>query len=271
MLRMIHRPAATVVSLLLIASLLTFAAPSAAAFDGHDNKVGAAPAEKKEAQPETNTTAAPQTLNISYALYNNSIKLVPGPVAETTKPAGASTSKPGSPAASTAPMTAGEKFNYYLKRTILSPGAYAQSIASGMFNELLDNNEGKKDTLDDYFADSMTRAARSMAFKITAGFFEKFAYATIFKQDPRYHRSDSRSVGGKIGYAVSRLFITQGDRCGCDQFNISYLAGGLTASFIANAWVREEQQNTKSAFRRWGVHMGITALSNILKEFIGGQ
>jgi hypothetical protein len=268
MLRMIHRPAATAMSLLLIASLFTFAAPSAAASDGQNNKEEARPVEKKEAQPETGA-AAPQTLNITYALYNNPIKLVPEPVAETTKPASAT--KPGAPAVSTAPMTAGEKFNYFLRRTILSPGAYGQSIASGMFNELLDNNEGKKDTLDDFFADSMTRAARSMAFKITAGFFEKFAYATIFKQDPRYHRSDSRSVGGKIGYAVSRLFVTQGDRCGCDQFNISYLAGGLTASFIAHAWVREEHQNTSHAFRRWGVHMGITALSNILKEFLGGQ
>lgn len=271
MLRITYRPAATVVSLLLIASLFSFAAPPAAAFDNNDNKEESRPVEKKEAQPETSATPAPRTLNISYSLYSNSIKLAPEPIAEPTKTTTTTTSQPGAPAVSTAPMTAGEKFNYYLRRTILSPGAYAQSVASGMFNELLDNNEGKEDTLDDYFADSMTRAARSMAFKITAGFLEKFALPVIFKQDPRYHRSGSRSVGGKIGYAVSRLFITQGDRCGCDQFNISYLGGGLAASFIAKAWVREEQKSTSDAFRRWGVHMGITALSNILKEFIGGQ
>lgn len=271
MLRMIHRPAAITMSLLLIVSMLTLAAPVAAASDGKNNREETRATEKKEAQPETGETASPQTLNINYALYNNSINLLSAPASETATTTGAVPSAPSVPAVSTAPMTAGEKFNYYLRRTILSPGAYAQSIASGMFNELLDNNEGKKDTLDDFFADSMTRAARSMAFKITAGFLEKFALPVVFKQDPRYHRSDKRSAGGKIAYAVSRLFITQGDRCGCDQFNISYLGGGLAASFIARAWVREEQRTTSNAFRRWGVHMGITALSNILKEFIGGQ
>ena len=269
MLRTIHRPAARVaVILLLMTSLLTIAKP-ASAFDGQDKQEPPS-TEKKEAASESSAAPAGQTLNISYALYNNPIKVEPAP--EPATPEASATGKaPAPPAASTAPMSAGEKFNYWTRKTFLSPGAYAQSIASGMFNELLDNNEGKKDTLDDYFADSMTRAARSMAFKITAGFFEKFAYPVIFRQDPRYHRSDKRSLGGKVTYAVSRLFVTQGDRCGCDQFNISYLAGGLTGSAIANVWVREEQRNTASTFRRWGVHMGITALSNILKEFIGGQ
>jgi hypothetical protein len=266
--RTINKVAAKVaVTLLLIASLLTTAKP-ASAFGGQD-KQGSPSAEKKEAASESSAAPAGQTLNISYALYNNSIKVEPAPEAAT--PTSATGKASGSPAASTAPMTAGEKFKYWTNKTFLSPGAYGQSIASGMFNELLDNDEGKEDTLENYFADSMTRAARSMAFKITAGFFEKFAYPVIFKQDPRYHRSDKRSVGGKITYAVSRLFVTQGDRCGCDQFNISYLAGGLTGSAIANVWVREEQRNTAGTFRRWGVHMGITALSNILKEFIGGQ
>jgi hypothetical protein len=249
------------VTLILIVSLITLAAPVAAASD--INEVKDKPREERSSE-----SAAPQSLNISYALYNDAIKLeaaVPAPEPSAPKSAA------NAPAVSTAPMTVGEKFNYYLRKTILSPGAYGQSIASGMFSELLDNDDGKEDTLGNYFADSMTRAARSMAFKITAGFFEKFAYASIFKQDPRYHRSGKRSMGGKVGYAVSRLFVTQGDRCGCDQFNISYLAGGLTASFIANQWVREEQQGTSRAFRRWGTHMAITALSNILKEFIGGQ
>jgi hypothetical protein len=268
---MINRPAATAVSLLLIASLFTFAAPSAVAFDGSDKKEAARPVEKNEAQPDASSTLLPQTINITYALYSDSIKLAPAPVGEPSTTASATAKAPAAPAASTAPMTAGEKFNYFLRKTILSPGAYGQSIFTGMFNELLDNNEGKKDTLDDYFADSMTRAARSMANKTANGFFEKFLYATIFKQDPRYHRSDSRSIGGKIGHAVSRIFVTQGDRCGCDQFNISFLAGGLTAAFVANAWAREEKRTTRDAFRRWGSHVGFTALSNILKEFIGGQ
>jgi hypothetical protein len=256
-------------TVLLIATLILLSAPAAAAFDNSNkDKAISEEARINEKAESTPAAAAPQSLNVSYALYGDAIKLET--VAATAEPsAPAATPKP--PAVSTAPMTAGEKFHYWINKTILSPGAYGQSIASGMFAELFDNDDNKEDTLGNYFADSMTRAARSMAFKINAGFFEKFAYATIFKQDPRYHRSDKRSAGGKIGYAVSRVFITQGDRCGCDQFNISFLAGGLTASFIANQYVRDEQSSTSHAFRRWGSHIAITALSNILKEFIGGQ
>ncbi len=244
--------------LLLIISMTALAVP-AAAFDGPQNKEG----DGKQSAPAT--TTAPQTLNISYALYNDSIGAVP-----TAAPKSPATMPPP-PAVSTAPMTAGEKFKYWAKSSFFSPGAYGLSLFSGLFNEAIDDDKGKPMTAGNYFPDALTRAARSFAFRATSGFFEKFAYATIFKQDPRYHRSDKKGAGGKIAYAVSRLFVTQGDRCGCDQFNISFLAGGLTAGFIANAWDREERRDTRHAFTRWTTHLGLTALSNILKEFIGGQ
>ena len=173
-------------------------------------------------------------------------------------------------AASTAPMTSGEKFKLWAKRFI-SPGSYASAAFSGLWSELQDNDDNKEDTVENYFADAATRAARSYANSTASGFFEKFAYASLFRQDPRYHRSDKRGMGGKIGYAVSRVFITQGDRCGCDQFNISFLAGGLTASAISNVWQREERRTVGKTLSRWGTHTMIRALSNIVSEFIGGQ
>jgi hypothetical protein len=140
-----------------------------------------------------------------------------------------------------------------------------------MFNELLDNNEGKKDTVGDFFADSMTRAARSFGNSAANSFFEKFAYPVIFNQDPRYHRSDKRGAGAKIKYAVSRIFVTQGDNCGCDQFNISYLAGGLTGAAVSNYWQRDDRRGVGRVFRRWGTHIGFTAVGYIIREFLGGQ
>jgi hypothetical protein len=204
-----------------------------------------------------------RTTNVSAPAASN-IKSVAG------KRLSLTTVVPGAPAVSTAPLTPGEKFHLWAKRFV-SPGSYGAAIASGMWNEFLDNDEGKKDTVGNYFADAATRAARSYAFGTTAGFFEKFAYASLFRQDPRYHRSDKRGAGAKIGYAVSRVFITQGDRCGCDQFNISFLAGGLTAAGISNVWEREERQTVGKTIQRWGTHIGIVAMTNILREFLGGQ
>lgn len=294
MIKYIHRSTPKVtITLLLIASLISFAASPAAAHDDWDGKNKGSAHEdcaSKSTEPVGEGEAArkvaaePASIKVFYALYSGAIKLDAEPeyqpvaafrqvvmsnvsglksVVATAKPV-------AMPAVSTAPMTPGEKAQYWLTKSFKPPGPYAQSIFTGLYNELLDNNEGKEDTVDDFFADAMTRAARSFAFRITSGFFEKFAYASLFRQDPRYHRSGKTSAGAKLGYAVSRVFITQGDRGG-DQFNISYLGGGLTAAFIANSWQREEKRGAGQAFRRWGTHIGITMLSNILREFIGGQ
>jgi hypothetical protein len=269
------------VTILLIASFIIITAQSAAASEGPENKA-------KDGQPPAAATAtqpAEPSARISNPAYAEvstaSASAEPSAAAAARTPEAAFTRAVSSnstamravaalPRASTAPMSAGEKFNLFVKGSFVLPGAIAQPIASGLFNELLDNNEGKEDTLDDFFADAMTRAARSYAFRVTSNFFEDFAYPVILRQDPRYHRSNKDSAGGKIAYAISRVFVTQGDRSG-DQPNVSFLAGGLTAAAISNVWVRDEHRNVSNTFRRWGIHIGLSALSNILREFLGGQ
>ncbi len=281
------------VFLFLIASLITLASDKAMASEGPKEKEKGNVAEAIETASPTESdcvsaTARPGTLNVHYVLYS-SIKAQPEPQALSldgqSKPifspvASVSLTKPlilppstapsPLPRISTAPMTVGEKFTYFAKASFMPPGPYVQLMFTGMWSELFDNNEGKKDTIDDYFADSMTRAARSFGNRVANNFFEKFLYALIFRQDPRYHRSGKTGAGARIGYAVSRLFVTRGDRGG-SQFNISYLGGGLSGAFASKEWQREERQNRNDTLRRWGNHMLTTALSNILREFLGGQ
>jgi len=170
---------------------------------------------------------------------------------------------------STAPMSVGEKFNLFAKKSFFSPGAYALSAFTGIYGEWLDDDNHHHSKPGDFAADSGTRAARSFAFRATANFFEKFAYPSMFKQDPRYHRSGKKGAA-RIGYAISRIFVTQGDRGGT-QFNASFIGGGLTAAAISNAWERDERVTALDSLSRWGFHVGITAFTNILREFIGGQ
>ncbi|HEY7914288.1 MAG TPA: hypothetical protein VIG62_20420 [Blastocatellia bacterium] len=285
MLKRIHKPSLRAgMILFLLASMLSQAAP--AAFGQEENKQSspreenARTEERSSAEQITiSTTDAPRQLDISSTLSRDTLALThaaestPRPFAAlATMPAAAAVPRPAAAAAaSTAPMTNGEKFSYFFRGRFLSIGAYARPIFTGMFNELLDNNEGKKDTVGDFFADSMTRAARSFGNSAANGFFEKFFYPVIFNQDPRYHRSDKRGAGAKIKYAVSRIFVTQGDNCGCDQFNISYLAGGLTGAAVSNYWQRDDRRGVGRVFRRWGTHIGFTAVGYIIREFLGGQ
>jgi hypothetical protein len=173
-----------------------------------------------------------------------------------------------SPAAKDAALTVKGKFNYFFTRSFLRPTPYATAIAAGAFGEWLDDDHHHHAKPGDFAADSMTRAARSFAFGTSANFFEKFAYASLFKQDPRYHKSEKTGAGARITYAVSRLFVTQSDQ-GAKQFNASFIAGGLTAAGLSNVWERDERRTAADTMKRWGLHVGFAAVANILHEFIG--
>lgn len=272
----------SVMATLVIASMLSLTAPAATTLPPKTEKIGG-----RESAPEPGSTNAgiklPQVLYIAFDTSMATPEPPPEPVtrprrvSEVTPVTAAVTPKPlpmPSPQApgviSTAPMTVGEKFGMWF-RSRASFGAFGAAIASGMWKELQDNDDFKKDTVGNYFADSMTRAARSYAFGTTAGFFEKGVFASMFRQDPRYHRSGKTGFGGKVGYAVTRVFVTQGDRCGCHQFNASFLLGGAAAAGIANLWERSERTGPMHTISRYYNHIAITALFNVVKEFVGGQ
>jgi hypothetical protein len=252
--------------LLLVLSMMCLTPSTTAAFDGpRSNKVAVQTSEGDPSQSGQKGKA----FMVSYTLYDGAITT--GATAPMVGAPGAPTPPPAPPPVSTAPMTAGEKFKLFATKSFRPPNPYAISILGGIMGEITDKDHGRHMTAGDFMADSLTHAARSFTFRATSNFFEKFAFATVFKQDPRYHRSDKKRPGAKIGYAVSRVFITQGDRCGCDQFNISFLGGGLAASGMSNLWVREEDRTVTRVFTRWASHIGTRAFLNLLSEFLGGQ
>ncbi|HMG33591.1 MAG TPA: hypothetical protein VKM94_06620 [Blastocatellia bacterium] len=235
-----------------------------------------------------------KTLQVAYVLYDRSIlssteaeptgdaspadrKIDLSTVPASRWGAGAPSAGGGAPVQhkpsliSSAPMTAGEKFGSWFHSSFLTPGAYVGAVFRGLVKELGDDDDFKEDTVGNYFADSMTRAARSFAFSATSGFFEKAMFATILRQDPRYHRSGYTSAKQKLMYAVTRVLVTQGDRCGCHQINASFLLGGAAASGIADFWERSERTGPVHTVKRWGSHIAFTALGNVLKEFLSGQ
>ena len=280
------------VTLLLIVSLISVAAPIAFASDGPDRN----PQERKrravtteaESSTTSNSPSAPsasvqrKTISVGYALYDNAITIEPPPVAISNHDVSvktipqtkgkASSGKQNNSVVSTAPMSPREKFNYFLRRSFFSVTPYALSIYQGVVGEATDNDHGRHMTAGDFMADSMTHAARSFAFRATSNFFEKFAFATVLRQDPRYHRSPGkRSAGARVLYAATRVFVTQGDRCGCNQPNFSFLGGGLATAGLAEQWVRPEDRGLDRVFARWGSHIGVRMFTNLLSEFIGGQ
>lgn len=289
MLSLIRRSTArSFMAALLIACLFSLAAPKAAATERPSDSEKGAGREASSSNDGASANPEAKTPRVLYVAFDAAMSTPPEPapepasrprsVAKLVASVNAATAMPlpmplprQSTVASTAPMSAGEKFEAWFRSRFLSPGAYGSAVVNGMWKELQDNDDFKKDTVENYLADSMTRAARSYAFGTTAGFFEKAFFASLFRQDPRYHRSGKTGAGGKIGYAVTRVFVTQGDRCGCHQFNASFLLGGAAAAGAATLWERRERTGPMHTISRYYNHIATTALFNVVKEFIGGQ
>jgi hypothetical protein len=298
----------TFVVLLLLSAFVSFLTPEASACDGAENKNDKL--SDRAATSEANGTASEavvgeaKTINIHYMPLRNSIDFesaaktpqpetafkqtlsvklnspaTGGNVASNAAPEATANSIPNFMPApvpqskeplNKIPLTVGEKFGLFFKGAFWSVGPYANAAFSGVRGEAFDKDHDPNGDHGHYFADAGTRAARSFAFGATSKFFEDFAYASIFRQDPRFFRSGKKGAGARVGYAISRVFITEGNKGG-SQFNISFLGGGLTAAFISKTWEREERKTTGKILSKWGNHVLISALSNVLREFLAGQ
>jgi hypothetical protein len=84
-------------------------------------------------------------------------------------------------------------------------------------------------------------------------FMTEGIFPTVLHQDPRYFRRGKGSAPSRLGYAISRLFITRTDS-GKHRFNYSeaYYPDGRTGA---------------DNMRRYSLQLGFDAASNVLKEF----
>ena len=90
-------------------------------------------------------------------------------------------------------------------------------------------------------------------------------FPTLLHQDPRYFRRREGTGRSRLGYAVSRLFITRTDS-GRNQFNYSELVGNATSLAISNAYY-PDSRSVGNNMSRYTVQLGFDAASNVLKEF----
>lgn len=97
-------------------------------------------------------------------------------------------------------------------------------------------------------------------------FFTRAIYPSIFHQDPRYYQLGKGSILHRTGYALSRVFVTRSDS-GTNQFNISEILGGATASGIAAFSYHHSPRNVSNALDVWGSQVAWDALGLVMKEF----
>ena len=90
-------------------------------------------------------------------------------------------------------------------------------------------------------------------------------FPALLHQDPRYFRRLEGTGRSRLGYAMSRLFITRSDS-GKNQFNFSEIGGAAVSLAISNAYY-PDGRTAGNNLGRYAVQLGFDAASNVLKEF----
>ena len=160
------------------------------------------------------------------------------------------------------PLTPSGKFKWAMRETAQEtlPGAAIAAGISMASNSSLESGYGMG-------AKGFGRRYLAvLAQSGTSHIVGDFALASILHQDPRYHPSERRGFGKRLGWAISRVFVTQNDN-GNHQFNVSRIFGVAAGAAAANGWHRDVNRGGPETAQRFGWEIVGDMAANIAREF----
>ncbi len=109
------------------------------------------------------------------------------------------------------------------------------------------------------------RLVTNYADQAMGNMFTEGLFPALLHEDPRYFRRGSGSTMHRIGYAISRVVVTQKDGGGT-AFNFSEWIGNASAVAISNAYY-PDNRNALDNSTKLLTQIGTDAFSQVLKEF----
>jgi hypothetical protein len=164
-------------------------------------------------------------------------------------------------ATSKGPLKVGQKFELFADESI-APSRFVSSAFSAGISQARDSLPGYGQEIGGYGK----RFGSSMATAASSNFFGTFVLSSALHDDPRYFVLLHGGLGRRIGYALSRTFVTRTD-AGTAGANWPRLIGPLLAEGLANSYLPENERTAGKTFRRYGLRIGYTTAGNILKEY----
>src|SRR5215469_3893876 len=164
-------------------------------------------------------------------------------------------------AASPGPLSSKQKLELFAGKSLAPSRFLSSALSSGVGqarNSLSDYGQG--------MAGYGKRFGSSMASGASTEFFGTFLFASLFRRDPRYFVSLRGGPWHRIGYGVSRVVVGRTD-AGREGLNWPGILGPLFAESLANSYLPVNEQTAGRTFRRYGVRLGFTAGTNVLKEY----
>ena len=164
-------------------------------------------------------------------------------------------------AASPGPLDTKEKLELFAGKSVAPSRLLTSGIGAGI-GQARNSFPGYGQGMSGYGQ----RLGSSMASGVSTEFFSTFFFASLLRRDPRYFVSLRGSPWRRIGYGVSRLAVTRTDS-GAEGVNWPGMLGPLFAEGLANTYLPVKEQTAGLTFRRYGVRLGFTAGTNIVKEY----
>lgn len=158
------------------------------------------------------------------------------------------------------PMTADEKWNYYLHSTY-GP----RSLAYTAFGAGLKQARGSVEEWGGGMEGYGRRYASSFGQKVIKRSIQH-GLGGLFGEDPRYLRSNKSGIFVRALYAATRVLVAQKDSGGTRIAYTRFIATG-SASVISRQWYPERYHNAEDYFTSSVTSLGVDAAKNVLNEF----
>jgi hypothetical protein len=101
---------------------------------------------------------------------------------------------------------------------------------------------------------------------VSGTFFTEAIVPTITHQDPRYYTMGSGGFFRRLGYSISRTFVTKTDSGG-EAFNWSEVGGNGLEALVSNAYYPAHDRGARQTVKNWGTQMESAVLNHIFQEF----
>ena len=160
------------------------------------------------------------------------------------------------------PLTSGQKFKV-VARGSFDPFQFAwYGLLSGI-NEANGSEPGYGNGFQGY----AKRYGASFADGTIENFMTGAVMASLLRQDPRFYAKTEGGFMHRVGYAVSRIFITRGDS-GRTEFNASEIVGSaLSAGISTYSYHPHADKTLDNTLSVWGTQVGYDTITTVIKEF----
>lgn len=162
-----------------------------------------------------------------------------------------------------APLTAKQKFQLALRSSV-DPVTIGFAGALAGLGQAEDNLSGYGQGAQGYGK----RFGAQYADTVSGNFLAGAAFASLFRQDPRYFWKGSGTAPSRFLWAVKQTIICRGDN-GKWQPNISSFAGNLTAAGIANFYYPDtDRKGFGLIATNFATGYAYGAVGNLVQEFL---